>query len=127
MPRLLFTMRYIVVNIAFLVLLLQLVVVEMPSHGWQVSDELRCCVVCLRATLPPPTNSFVRIGRLLRLNERTCAQIWQRASQCACSVDLTEVLACVGDLERQGRPQRIVDGTLASAHLRALIINLDDQ
>ena len=99
----------------------------MPSHGREISYELRCCVICLHSLLPPPQNTFLRIGHLLDLSPGTCQRIWQRARQRAGNSQFKEVLACVGNLERSGRPARIVDGTTESAQLRSLIMNLDDQ
>ena len=37
-----------------------------------------------------------------------------------------QVLACCGRLERSRRPAKVVDGTAASAALRALILQVDD-
>ena len=98
---------------------LVIVVASMPPHGREVSYELRCCIVCLRVFLPPPSNSFGRISRMLQLEERTCVRIWlraeqraeQRAQQRAGSNDLRELLAYVSNLGREGRLPTIVDGT----------------
>ena len=90
---------------------LAIVVASMPPHGREVSYELRCCIVCLRVFLPPPSNSYGRISRMLQLEERTYARIWLRAQQRAVSNDLRELLAYIGNLGREGRPPTIVDGT----------------
>jgi hypothetical protein len=105
---------------------LVLVLIKMPSHGREIAYELRCCIICLRIALPPPHNEFSRIGVLLKLKTRTVQRIWQRARDRAGSDDLREILACVGSLERSGRPPRIQDGTQESAALRTLILQLDD-
>ena len=99
----------------------------MPSHGREISYELRCCIVCLLLTSSPPANTFGRIGKVLGLKMHTVRAIFQRARQRAGSDDLREVLACVGSLEHTGRPPRNVDGTQESADLRALIMHLDDR
>lgn len=98
----------------------------MPNRGPEVSYELRCCIVCLRCLLPPPQNTFNRIGTLLSLQPNTCQRIWQHAQRQAASTELREVLACVGRLDRSGRPPAVVDGTNASVALRALILQSDD-
>ena len=99
----------------------------MPSHGRETSYELRCCVICLRTLLPPPQNTFRRIGLLLGLETNTCQRIWQRASARAGSSEFKEVLACVGNMDRPGRTPRVVDGTQTSMELRSLIMTLDDK
>ena len=98
---------------------------KMPSRGREISYELRCCIVCLHIVLPP-RNTFNRIGALLDLAPGTCQRIWQRARTRAGCDDFKEVLACVGSLDRSGRPPRVQDGTEESAALRALILRLDE-
>ena len=85
----------------------------MPKRGREISYELRCCIVCLHCLLPPQ-NTFVRIGRMLDLAPRTCQRIWQKAREHSGSNDFKEVLACVGRLDRPGRPLRVVDGVARS-------------
>ena len=102
------------------------VVIEMPNRGREVSYELRCCIICLRSLLPPPQNTFNRIGRLLDLQPNTYQRIWQHARSSAASNEFREVLACVGRLDRGGRPPKVVDGTPKSIALRSLVLQLDD-
>ena len=99
----------------------------MPRRGPEISYELRCCIVCLHCLLPPPQNTFVRIGPMLGVNSDTCKRIWQSARRRAGCDDFKEVLAYVGRLDRSGRPPRVVDGTQKSAEMRSLIINLNDK
>lgn len=99
----------------------------MPRHGAEVPYELRCCIVFARLYLPPPQNQFRRIGRLVGVEAGTCQRVWIRARARAGTDDLREVLACVGSLERSGRPPRETGGTSDSADLSSLIAFLKDQ
>lgn len=98
----------------------------MASRGREISYELRCCIVALRIFLPPPQNSFRRIADRLGLETRAVGAFFQRVRRRASSDELRELLACVGSLERSGRPPRILNGTPESASLRALILQLDE-
>ena len=102
------------------------VVASMASRGPEISYELRCCIIALRFFLPDQQNSFKRIADLLGLQKRAVALVFARARQRSGSNDLREILACVGTLERSGRPPRVLDGTPESAGLRALILRLDE-
>ena len=99
----------------------------MPNRGREVSYELRCCIICLRLLFPPPQNTFQRIGVLLDLQPNTYQRIWQQAQARAGSNELREVLACVGRLERTGRPPVIANGIASSTVLRALILQMNDR
>jgi hypothetical protein len=99
---------------------------EMAPRSVEIAYELRCCIVCLHCFLPPPQNQLARIAKLLNLKPRAAQSFYQRTRRRAQSDDLKELLACVGNLNRSGRPVRIQDGTKASAALRSLLTQLDE-
>ena len=80
--------------------------------------EIRVAVVTLRFFYQ---ESYTLIGKRLNIHRRTVQGIYERAvARCHDPTDFKELVACVGDAERSGRPVFIVEGTPVSQQLRAL-------
>jgi hypothetical protein len=88
-----------------------------------VPYPLRCAVVALRFH---SKLTFNDIASKLGLHERTVARIYQHAELNAPLSSFLDILACVGALEKEGRPPKVLDGTQQSADIHAMILQYFD-
>ena len=90
----------------------------MPSHGREISLELRVAVATCRILY---REKYAEIERTTGVNAGTAAEIMRRAIGRAGNEEFYELLTCLGDLNRPGRETRVVDGTQLSATIRNAI------
>ena len=91
----------------------------MPTHGSETSYELRCAVITCRVLYE---SSFAEIERKTGVAQRTAEKLYQRAKFRAGCEDFNELLACVGDVERSGRPRRVPEGSKLSKDCREAML-----
>ena len=66
-------------------------------------------------------DTFKSMEQLLGISQQSAAGIWRRAVlRCQDPTDFKELVACVRNAHRSGRPSIIVEGTPASQQLRTL-------
>jgi hypothetical protein len=74
--------------------------------------EIRIAVVVMRYFF---NLNWTDIGNRLDIHPRSVQAIYARAAaRAASSTDFKEITACVGSMEREGRPLIITEGTPAS-------------
>ncbi len=65
--------------------------------------------------------NFEEIERKIGMKATTARGIWQRAHDLAQSNDLIDLLLDLDHKQREGRPEKVTDGTLESAAIRTLL------
>ena len=67
-------------------------------------------------------STFEQIEQKTGVHEKTAQRLMQRAIQRAGNEDFNDILACLGDADRSGRPVRIAEGSLASRLARQAML-----
>ncbi|KAI4284192.1 MAG: hypothetical protein L6R38_001608 [Xanthoria sp. 2 TBL-2021] len=94
-----------------------------PNYG-EVSLELRCVIVACRLL---NSSTYTENKKKTGVLANSAQVIISRATERARNQDLYDILACVGDTNRSGRPQRITEGSQTSKDIRQAILKYNKE
>lgn len=80
----------------------------MPTHHGEVSLQLRVAIATCRLLYH---DSYPEIERKLGVSAGTSSRIVNRAIERAGNENFMDILACLGDADRSGRPKKVSNGS----------------